>query len=324
MTSTQTTTERDLLNQLGEHLHKKDVHLNPIREGNLPPNLDFVAIYHELILLIENNLASMPGESTNSILAYLKERLQHLQKIKQDLLPLLVYVGVSECSYKDAIPLAASWTLGLAAAHLLDDAQDNDNISSANGAVAALGAANIILINAPINKVALLDILEAFGRVTIIGTNAQAEEKKNAHLLSRTKYFQSIIGKAAVILATGVWVGGRLATDDPYILSLLKEFGLAWGMANQISDDCVDLAEDLSNGLFTLPIIEGLALIGHPQYPYLDQAIGKTNLNEQEIQMILRTLESMGAIAACQQLSRAYQVQAAAIFDFLPGLKPFF
>lgn len=287
-------------------------------------DLDLVAIHNELVSHVETKLASLPGESTGIVLAYLHGRSQQLTTIKQDLLPLLAYIGVKGRFYQDAVPLAASWALYLAAAHLLDDAQDNGNMPSANGAVAALGAANIALANLSCAKAPVSDILDALGRVTVIGVNAQAVEKKDGRPPSRTEYFQSIAGKAAVIIATGAWIGGRLATDDPDKLSSLKEFGLAWGMATQITDDCLDLAEDLANGLVTLPIIEGMANTGHPQHSLLVQLVGKNTLEDREIQTVLTILEDMGAFATCRRLVRAYQIQATAVLTTLPGLKPFF
>lgn len=286
--------------------------------------LEFAAVYNELLSLVEANLTALPGKSTDVILNYLQVRGQQLTTIKQDLLPLLIYAGVSGRSYQEAVPLAACWALYLAAAHLLDDAQDNGRMQSANGAAAALGAANLTLVNTSVPRDAMLDILDAFSNVAVIGANAQAAEKKERRLPSRTEYFQSIAGKAAVIIATGAWAGGRLATNNPDTLSLLKQFGSAWGMATQISDDCQDLAEDLANGLFTLPVIEGLSKVGHPRHFLLKKLIGKTDLDGQEIETVLMILEEMGSIVACRRLIRAYQVQATAVFNTLPGLKSFF
>ncbi|MCC6604743.1 MAG: polyprenyl synthetase family protein [Anaerolineae bacterium] len=305
-------------------MHREFTVPNMAGENSPSPSLEFVTIYSDLLLLIEANLASVPGKSTDVILKYLQARGQQLATIKQDLLPLLIYVGVSGRSYQEAVPLAACWALYLAAAHLLDDAQDNGRMPSANGAVAALGAANLTLVNASVARDAMFDILDAFSNVAVIGANAQAAEKKDRRLPSRTEYFQSIAGKAAVIIATGVWAGGRLATNNPDTLSLLKEFGLAWGMATQISDDCQDLAEDLANGLHTLPVIEGLSRVDHPHHSLLKKLVGKTDLDGEEIETVLTILEEMGSIVDCRRLIRAYQVQATAVFNTLPGLKPFF
>jgi len=149
-------------------------------------------------------------------------------------------------------------------------------------------------------------------------------EWKHGRFWSKSDYFRSIAGKAAAIIATGVWLGGRLATDDSQTLTALKEFGLALGMSIQISDDCLDLAEDLMNGTFTLPVIEGLALPEHPDYPALQRLLNRRPLTAVDAQEIIRTLEGMGALTRCKRIIRAYQVQAAAAFTLFPGLEPHF
>jgi geranylgeranyl pyrophosphate synthase len=115
-----------------------------------------------------------------------------------------------------------------------------------------------------------------------------------------------------------------MATDKSESLSLLKEFGLALGMTIQISDDCLDLAEDLTNGIYTLPVIEGLSMTAHPEYPSLKRLIDQKPLREAAAEEVVHILDGMGVINACRRMARAYQAQAAAVFDPLPGLATYF
>ena len=119
-------------------------------------------------------------------------------------------------------------------------------------------------------------------------------------------------------------MGGRLATDDEQILTALQEFGLALGMSIQISDDCLDLAEDLANGTFTLPVIEGLALNEHPAHSTLKQLSTQQPITAEDTQEIMRILERMGVMAKCRKIIRAYQIQAQVAFTLFPGLEPYF
>ncbi len=98
---------------------------------------------------------------------------------------------------------------------------------------------------------------------------------------SEAEYFRNVAGKAAAIISTGVWMGGRLATTDAKTLDLLKEFGLALGMANQISDDSLDLTDDLAQGTYTLPVIKGLAMTEHPDHPILKQLTSQSSLGKE-------------------------------------------
>lgn len=304
------------MNVVDPHKHKEPV------PGSR--SLQVIKEYESLLAYIGSLFAVFPGSSTDQVQAYLALRRTHLPAISQDLLPLLVYTAVSQNPPDTAIPLTAAWALYLAGCHLLDDAQDNQKIYQVNGSVTALGVANIALAQLPADQETLGAILDAFGRVTVLAANAQSDEYSLENVRSRTEYFRGIGAKAATIIATGVWAGGRLATDDTSTLAILKEFGLAWGMAMQIGDDCLDLADDLARGLYTLPVIEGLAKTDHPDHPRLKQLVGKSSLSPPEVQTIVNILETMGAVDACRRMVRAYQMQAAAAFNVFPGLEPYF
>jgi len=296
---------------------------NPANEvNNYSPNL--IKLYDCLQDFVTTLVVDMQGSSTAMILSYLENHGKHEKFIRQDLLPLFVYLTISGQTYERSIPLATGWALYLAAAHFLDDAQDNGNMEYANTSAAAIGLANIALAQLQADQSTLRDILDAFGRVMVLGANAQIAEQSPGRIRSRTEYFQATAGKAAVIISTGVWAGGRLATNDSQNLAILREFGLAWGMAMQISDDCLDLEDDLINGLYTLPVIEGLSRIDHHDYPTLNALLSKTVLSRQDAQEVVSILDRMGTITFCKRLVRAYQSQASATFNVIPELAMYF
>lgn len=107
-------------------------------------------------------------------------------------------------------------------------------------------------------------------------------------------------------------------------LTLLKEFGLALGMTVQIYDDCLDLAEDLANGSYTLPATEGLSMTMHPEYPGLRQLLTEKPLRESDVEKAVHILEEMGAISVCRRMARVYQAQVKAVFELFPGLATYF
>jgi Polyprenyl synthetase len=284
--------------------------------------LSLSTIYKELCSFVDALLSNFPGSESVSV--YFAKRSRHKPSIRQDLMPLLVYKAVGGQVDISTMPLAASWALNLAASHFLDDAQDNGRFQNVNDGVMALGAANVALAQLDTDEDTLRDILDAIGRVAALGANAQNDELRNGRIWSQADYFRNVAGKAAAIIATGVWMGGRLATNETETLNLLKEFGLALGMANQISDDCLDLIEDLTQGTYTLPVIKGLAMTEHADHPTLKQLIDQSSLGERDVKAIVDILTSMGAIDDCKRIVRAYQVQAAALFKILPGLEAYF
>lgn len=288
-------------------------------------SLSLNAVHQEMQALINECLSEcITSERSGHVSSYFSRRGQSQRAIKQDLLPLLVFTAISNQPYIRALPLAACWALHLAAAHLIDAVQDRGDIAGVHASVLALGVANIVLAQLEVDGDAVRDILDAVGRVVVLGVQAQGDELRHGRIWTRDDYFRSIAGKAASIIATGAWMGGRLVTEDGTTLTALKEFGFALGMTIQISDDCLDLEEDLENGTYTLPVIEGLTLTTHTDYPQLEQLLQRSPLLVEERQAIVRILENMGVFVACQRLIRAYQVQSAAAFLLFPKLEPYF
>lgn len=279
-------------------------------------------LHHELRSFIDALLSDLPENEGVSV--YFTERSQHSGAVRQDLLPLIVYVAISEQPHSIAIPLAAAWSLHLAAAHMADAVQDQGDVQQVHQIVLTQGAANIALAKLNVDQDTLRDALDAIGRVAALGAKAQEYERMYGRVWTRADYFRSIAGKAAAIIATGVWLGGRLATDNGQTLAALQEFGLALGMAIQISDDCLDLAEDLVNGTFTLPVIEALAMTEHPDHLTLKQLLAQQPMTADSAARVKQMLEGMGVLTTCQRIIRAYQIQAAAVFTIFPNLEPYF
>jgi hypothetical protein len=278
--------------------------------------------HQELRDFIDALISDFSG--SESVSSYFLQRTGREPAVRQDLLPLLVYVALSGRAYTTTIPALAAWGLCLAACHFLDDAQDHGQFQNVNDGLLALGTASVALAQLEMGEERLADILDAIGRVVALATQAQVAEYRRGPACSRTDYFRCIAGKSAAIIATGTWMGARLATDDEDLLALLKSFGLALGMAIQIRDDISDLAEDLANGVYTLSVIEALAMHEHHDYSQLKRLLNRESLLQDEISETIEILESMGAISNAKRTARAYQVQAAAVFQIIPTLEQFF
>lgn len=263
---------------------------------------------------------------------YFETRSQFQTAVRQDLLPLLTYEAVSQQAYCDAIPLTAAWALYLAAAHLLDEAQDNGHQfqhakplpSHVTSAVVAMAAANMALSRQEVGREQLAEIMRMMGEVTINGALAQQDEQMRGRHWSKQDYFYNIASKSAAIIAAGVWMGAVLVVEDEQVLTMLQEFGLALGMTMQIADDCQDLAEDLTNGTYTLPVIEALSMTEHPEHATLSQLLSRQPLCSADLDVALQILDRMEVVSACRHLARAYQVQAGAALVLFPALAPIF
>ena len=216
-----------------------------------------ITIHIEMVASIQEHLGHYPGDATDALLSYFQRHRQEPDSCLQDILPIRVYSALTGKSWLDALSLGAIWSLYLATAHGFDEVQDNGNLPVAYAALVAIAVANKIGCAKSMNQPILLEILDAFSSVTILGANAQLQEHNNKQPASEEVYFQRIAGKAGTLISAGVWSAGKLAGLKKSSLIALREFGMAWGMANQISDDCKDIREDLEIGLYTLPIIKG-------------------------------------------------------------------
>jgi geranylgeranyl pyrophosphate synthase len=263
---------------------------------------------------------------------YFEVRSQHLAAMRQDLLPLLVYEATSKQPYENAMPVTAAWALYLAAAHSLDELQDSESQLQIVGplplqvtsAVIALGAANMALAAQEVGCEKLSEMLAVIGEVTINGAIAQRDELLNGRVWTKQDYFYNIASKSASIIAAGMWLGAALTMEDEQSLTAVRELGLSLGMMMQIADDCLDLAEDLASGTYTLPVIEALAKQAHPDQAQLKQLLDRQPLSENEIDTVVAILNDMGVITACRRVARAYQVQAVAALAIFPDLVPVF
>lgn len=282
------------------------------------------AIFVELGRLVDEVYTAFPGAAADTIRSYLDARARREAEMQRDLLPLLVYCALTGEGPQRVVPLAAAWTLALAAGHMLDAAQDEGAMSRINDAVVALGATDIVLARLDVDADTLRDILDALGRATALAAGAQQAELTEGSIPTRTSYFARTAGKAALLIATGIWMGGRLATDDEQTLVMLKEFGLAEGMAIQIADDCEDLVSDLMMGVYTLPVIEGMDKRDDWRHSQLGELLNEKPVSRQRAEQVVALLAEMGALARARQVADAYMGQAKTIFGVLPGLEPFF
>jgi octaprenyl-diphosphate synthase len=97
------------------------------------------------------------------------------------------------------------------------------------------------------------------------GEILQTQHRRN-FVMSRKDYFRVLEMKTAELFALSSELAGHLSGTSPAQRSMLRQFGLAFGTAYQIYDDCVDLfgsestagkslGTDLAKGKLTLPML---------------------------------------------------------------------
>jgi heptaprenyl diphosphate synthase len=88
-------------------------------------------------------------------------------------------------------------------------------------------------------------------------------------LQSEDSYMETIRRKTASLIATSCRLGGMLSDASPDVVDRLEEFGMAIGLAFQLSDDIMDIisteeelrkepGQDMREGVYTLPVLYAL------------------------------------------------------------------
>ncbi len=108
----------------------------------------------------------------------------------------------------------------------------------------------------------------------------------------------------------------------------LAEFGLAWGMSFQITDDALDLTSrtedlgkpigsDIQGGKITLPVIHALRAASRADRESLTRLLHLASPNGQ-MDEVRALLARYGAIDYALDVARTYASRAAAALDALP------
>jgi heptaprenyl diphosphate synthase len=116
------------------------------------------------------------------------------------------------------------------------------------------------------------DVTRLLARTIAILSDGQIREVDASGRLDQTEdaYMEIIRRKTAMLIATSCRLGGMLSDAAPETIERLDDFGLALGMAFQLSDDIMDVTsteeelrkepgQDMREGVYTLPVLYALS-----------------------------------------------------------------
>lgn len=161
---------------------------------------------------------------------------------------------------------------------------------------------------------------------------SQAEIKQIEHAeephAQEAVYLDIIEGKTAALFSAACRGGALVAGATARQADALGEFGSAWGMAFQITDDALDLTSrredlgkpigsDIQGGRVTLPVIHALRNASDADRASLVRLLQMTSSNGrmEEIRLILGRY---GALEYAREVARSYAERAAAALMDLP------
>ncbi len=136
--------------------------------------------------------------------------------------------------------------------------------------------------------------------------------------VSESEYFEIIRGKTASLMAACCEIGAVLGGADESEAARLREFGLHFGCAFQITDDLLDIVgtreelgkdpgADLRAGRFTLPLIRMLALAPRAETAWLVEEIeSQRQLTDGKVERALQLAVRCGAVDSCRRSAEEY------------------
>lgn len=153
-------------------------------------------------------------------------------------------------------------------------------------------------------------------------------KEKNNFILSEETYFNIIERKTAVLLATCLESGAMLSGLSMEEVLALKKFGLYFGMAFQILDDCLDfigqenefgktLGADLQAGVLTLPLIRLIALLDESRKAEIFSRV-KSGLSHVQLDSLIRLLEEHKALDYSIEKAKEYTDRALLELSIFP------
>lgn len=153
-------------------------------------------------------------------------------------------------------------------------------------------------------------------------------KEKNNFNLKEEAYLTIIERKTAALLATCLESGAILGGLNVEQVLALKRFGLYFGMAFQIMDDCLDFAgkenefgktlgADLQAGVLTLPLIRLITLLDEAGKAEIFSKV-KSGLNPSELGALVLLLREHGALDYSIEKARELNERSALELSIFP------
>lgn len=256
--------------------------------------------------------------------------------------PLLVLLSARALGHSggdEHIKLAAVIEFLHTATLLHDDVVDHSALRRGRATANALwGNAPSVLVGDFLYSRAFQLMVE-LGRIRILSilsdatnTIAEGEVHQLANIgnfdLGEAEYRETIRCKTALLFEAATHTAGELVSRDPAMTEALRRFGLHFGLAYQLVDDCMDYlgdaatmgknaGDDLAEGKLTLPVIHALSRANDAEKAALVDALKQGNTSA--LPEVLDLLTSLGSLVYAKDAAIAESNLALAALEGLPN-----
>ena len=174
-----------------------------------------------------------------------------------------------------------------------------------------------------------LGILAEASRVISEGEVLQLTRAHDLNLDQAT-YLQIISAKTAELFAAAAEAGAVGAGADPAAIKVLRDYGMALGIAFQLADDALDYGataealgknagDDFNEGKATLPLLLAVARTRGREEAFWERTVTKGERTPEDFTRARELIIGSGAIGATLDLAGDYADQAKAALSVLPA-----
>ncbi len=175
------------------------------------------------------------------------------------------------------------------------------------------------------------DMLEIVSRAVKEMSEGELDQIHKSRKLNITEkdYFTIIGKKTASLFAACTECGANAVTDEASIVSSMKDFGEALGIAFQIKDDIFDyqhnvftgkpMGNDLREKKLTLPVIYALSQASDTEKRQIRKAIHHADKKRENIKRIIDFTLTKNGITYAENKMNDYKTKALSILDNFPN-----
>ena len=185
------------------------------------------------------------------------------------------------------------------------------------------------------------ELMVETGNITVLGrlSNASARitEGEIQQMMIAGKpdtdindYLSVIIGKTAELFAAAAEAGGMIATGDPALNTALKDYGMALGIAFQITDDALDYAadeaalgktvgDDFNEGKTTLPVMMAFHDGDDVEKAFWQRTLTEGDIRDGDLAEAQRLIQKHDTITRSLAEARRHAEQAAQDLSAFPA-----
>jgi geranylgeranyl pyrophosphate synthase len=293
---------------------------------------------------VEDLLRSSLSESTNPPIAAMNNFL--LESAGKRIRPALVILseratsvgGKCTCGHRKLIEIAAAVELIHMASLIHDDVLDQATIRHTRPSINAQYGDDISIALGDYIYSKALQLIANCGNPSVFMCISEAIcvmcEGELTHVcqrgnldLSKNKYIAIAKEKSASLFAACCHAGAILGNHSQPVQTALKEFGLNFGVAFQIIDDCKDVlgeeselgkcpGQDIIAGDITLPLLILSEVVGQAERVEIRNMLGGGS-NKDNLERLRTMLVNSNALSKIHEVVRSYLITAKKHLDSL-------